>query len=68
MAEFWVSEKKDYHGGPYNDSVGPVTGHYTAMVWKSTTDVGCGFAYNNKTDFLSCRYIPAGNFNGQMPY
>ena len=68
MAEGWVSEKKDYHGGPYNDSVGPVTGHYTAMVWKSTKDVGCGFAYNNKTDFLSCRYIPAGNFNGQMPY
>jgi uncharacterized protein YkwD len=68
MAEFWVSEEKDYHGGPYNDSVGAVTGHYTAMVWKSTTEVGCGFAYNNKTDFLSCRYIPAGNFNGQMPY
>jgi hypothetical protein len=68
MAEFWVSEKKNYHGGPYNDSVGPVIGHYTAMIWKSTTDVGCGFAYNNKTDFLSCRYIPTGNFNGQMPY
>ena len=71
MQQGWISEKNNYHGGPYDDtqfaSQG-VYGHYTAMVWRTTTDVGCATASGNNTDILSCRYTPPGNLNGVLPY
>ena len=71
MQQGWISEKNNYHGGPYDDtqfaSQG-VYGHYTAMVWRTTTDVGCATASGNNTDILSCRYTPPGNYNGALPY
>jgi hypothetical protein len=36
-------------------------GHYTQVVWKSTTDVGCGYAGK----LLVCQYGPAGNYEGE---
>ena len=62
---FWLSEKKDYHGGPPSGS--PVTGHYTQIVWNTTRSVGCGIAVlppsivPNGGDVMSCRFYPAGN-------
>jgi uncharacterized protein YkwD len=71
MQQGWISEKNNYHGGPYDDtqfaSQG-VYGHYTAIVWRTTTDVGCATASGNNTDILSCRYTPPGNYNGALPY
>jgi len=76
MAEAWVAEKKDYHAGEVltEDNFQPI-GHYTQMVWKTTTQVGCAAAYaaakageTTGKDILVCRYIPQGNYIGQAPY
>jgi hypothetical protein len=38
------------------------------MVWRNTTQVGCGIGNNGRTDFLVCWYSPQGNYVGQVPY
>ena len=71
MLNFWINEKKDFHG-TYN----AVNGHYTQMIWKATTELGCGIAtgpgaglygWNGDRDVLVCRYLPSGN-SGLDPF
>jgi uncharacterized protein YkwD len=74
--ERWIAEKNNpgYHGGPfYPDpkSTNGAPGHYTQIVWKSTTEVGCGIAPpGNALGFmvLVCQYKPPGNIFGQPAY
>lgn len=41
------------------------TGHFTQVVWRGTTQVGCGRSQCNGTDIWVCEYDPAGNWEGQ---
>jgi hypothetical protein len=41
-------------------------GHYTQIVWPATTQVGCALASSATTDYLVCRYSPAGNRDGVL--
>ncbi len=43
-------------------------GHYTQLVWRRTSDVGCGLASGRKWDVLVCRYSPPGNWIGERAY
>jgi uncharacterized protein YkwD len=43
-------------------------GHYTQVVWRDTKEVGCAIARGEAYDFLVCRYWPAGNWIGQVPF
>jgi uncharacterized protein YkwD len=67
MQQGWISEKNNYHGEP-GDFNG--VGHYTQMVWRDTTAVGCATASGGPygRDVLDCRYSPVGNVIGQKPY
>lgn len=45
-----------------------VCGHYTQIVWRATTKVGCGMATCGDTEVWVCNYDPPGNYLGQRPY
>src|SRR5882724_4753561 len=71
MVNFWGDEKKDFVYGVFPNCKtrgSAVVGHYTQVIWKGTTSVGCAVASNGKIDFMVCRYSPPGNIEGQKPY
>jgi len=70
VAEAWASEKSGYHYGPFAPSApgAPTTGHYTQMIWRATTAIGCAKGHSGDWDLVVCRYAPAGNLVGQKPY
>jgi hypothetical protein len=47
-------------------------GHYTQIVWRKSTELGCGVASCKNggfnTDIWICNFAPAGNYVGQNPY
>ncbi|KAH7872283.1 CAP domain-containing protein [Lentinula edodes] len=53
-----------------NPTFSSSTGHFTQVVWKSTTSVACAIAtcnfLGNGTGYLVCRYDPPGNYLGQF--
>ena len=40
-------------------------GHYSQIVWRGTTHVGCAVRSSASYDYLVCRYGPAGNVMGR---
>ncbi len=71
MVDDWGSEQKAFRYGIFPDcrvNHSAMVGHYTQIIWKNTQSVGCALVGNGKTDFLVCRYSPAGNFIGEKPY
>ena len=69
--QFWYAEKATYR---YPTPVGPGAPylHYTQMVWRDTVKIGCGKAPSPKywptNIVIVCRYAPAGNVWGRLPY
>ncbi|MDO9335468.1 MAG: SCP-like extracellular [Caulobacteraceae bacterium] len=70
MVAGWAAEKRYYSPGVFADVVqsGNVVGHYTQIVWRSTTEVGCAVARAAENEVLVCRYGPPGNYIGKTAY
>lgn len=72
MVDAWVREKRYFKYGvfPDNSTTGNVedVGHYTQLVWRATSDVGCAEAASASEDILVCRYAEAGNYIGERPF
>lgn len=60
----WYNEIANYDFAQ-GTSTGGVIGHFTQVVWKSTTQVGCAVAQCSGNDLMVCQYSPAGNVEGQ---
>jgi len=69
MVGGWASEKRFFTPGvfPNNSRTGDWedVGHYTQMIWPTTTRIGCALASNGRVDYLVCRYAGAGNIDGR---
>ncbi|WP_353205550.1 CAP domain-containing protein [Sphingomonas sp.] len=69
MARLWVDEGRAYTGGaiPNISRTGrwQDVGHYTQIIWRRTTQVGCAVASSRRDDYLVCRYTPPGNVWGR---
>ncbi|HEY6534594.1 MAG TPA: CAP domain-containing protein [Candidatus Nitrosocosmicus sp.] len=83
LVQLWVNEKNGppvYTDHPLQWPGDQRYGHYTQMIWKTTTAVGCATATSSgpvsaahgggsgNIVYLVCRYSPQGNIIGQMPY
>lgn len=71
--DLWAGEKAVYRGagGPLRDA-DMEAGHYTQVVWRGTTHIGCGRTTCSKDGvdwtLVSCNYSPAGNVMGTRVY
>ncbi|ATE65520.1 CAP domain-containing protein [Rhizorhabdus dicambivorans] len=72
MVNLWVDERKIFVNAPFprNSTTGQWrdVGHYTQLVWRSTTEVGCAIASSEADEVLVCRYLEGGNVIGEKPY
>jgi pathogenesis-related protein 1 len=70
VVDDWASERADYDHASNRCAPGKVCGHYTQVVWRTTTTVGCAIALCEDTSeqVWVCQYQPPGNWVGQKPY
>lgn len=69
----WYDEVANYNYG--NPGFSSETGHFTQVVWKGSTQVGCGAAKGTATIdgtqynafYVVCQYTAPGNVSGQFP-
>ena len=69
MVGSWVTEKSIFRPGVFPavsaSENWSAVGHYTQMIWPTTTRLGCSIARSRRVDVLVCRYAPAGNIDGR---
>lgn len=69
MVGQWIAERRLFRAGTFPDV--STTGHwnhvahYTQLVWRTTTHVGCAIHRAVGWEYLICRYAPPGNIDGR---
>jgi pathogenesis-related protein 1 len=64
----WTAEAKDYDPAKNTCRAGAVCGHYTQVVWRRTSQVGCAAAVAGRREVWVCNYDPPGNWARERPY
>ncbi|MBW2525289.1 MAG: SCP-like extracellular [Deltaproteobacteria bacterium] len=65
----WASEISCFTYGTFPGCCSCTCGHYTQIVWRNTTQLGCAKANcPGSGQIWVCNYNPPGNYLGQMPY
>jgi hypothetical protein len=77
-AEMWAGEAQFYDYASNTCPTGQQCGHYTQLVWRGSTVVGCGVQTCTTNSPLGasfptwqlwvCDYAPPGNWVGERPY
>ena len=72
---FWGGEEPNYDVATNSCVAGTVCGHFTQVVWSTTTQLGCGKALTPDSPQPGatsaswvCNYNPPGNMAGRAPY
>lgn len=70
MAELWAAERRDFKPGTFpavsRSGNWQDVGHYTQMVWRTTTSLGCAASTGGDGNTrLVCHYAPPGNIQGR---
>jgi uncharacterized protein YkwD len=78
MVSDWASEARYYDSASNTCAPGEECGHYTQLVWRETTHVGCVMKVCTTNSpwtppvpqwkLWVCNYTPPGNVAGQRPY
>lgn len=66
VVRHWASESRSYDYD--SNTCSGICGHYTQLVWKRTSRVGCAVARSSDREVWVCDYDPPGNVSGQSPY
>lgn len=64
----WLSEKAGWNNSIGTCQEGKICTHYTQMVWRKTTRIGCGINRNAPGKWkvlMVCNYSPNGNTGGK---
>jgi uncharacterized protein YkwD len=64
VVAMWVGEARAYNYARGGFSMS--TGHFTQVVWRGSTELGCGRSQCNGMDVWVCNYSPAGNVEGEF--
>lgn len=75
-ALLWAQEATYYDYPSNSCAAGQQCGHYTQMVWRSSTNLGCGIRQcssgspwgSGQWTVVVCNYSPPGNYIGARPY
>jgi len=72
LVEIWGAEKQYFIDASFPDDSQTgdwrTVAHYSQLVWRKTTEVGCGLATGGGQDYLVCQYNPMGNFAGEKAF
>jgi uncharacterized protein YkwD len=62
----WASEARNYDYA--SNRCNGVCGHYTQIIWRGTSELGCGLAHGQRREIWVCDYSPPGNIIGKRPF
>ena len=68
VVKAWADEVTDYDYKANSCIASKMCGHYTQIVWATTTQVGCAVAKGGNREVWVCEYNPPGNWVGKRPY